>query len=101
MAGFSAPGFQYPAPAPHHPNLTITHLSDKVSDMKVSSRDFQRNFARVRATAETGEPVYVSVGDSEFVFQRVQPKSWQGALKGKATITGDLHSTDLAWEANQ
>jgi len=76
-------------------------MTDNMSDMKVSSREFQRNFSRIRATAESGEPVYVSAGGAEFVFQRIQPKSWHGALKGKASIEGDLHSTDLQWEVQQ
>lgn len=33
-------------------------------------------------------------------FQRVQPKTWQGALKGRAQITGDLKTTGLEWEAS-
>lgn len=28
-------------------------------------------------------------------------RTWQGALKGKATIKGDLFSTDLDWEASR
>jgi len=74
-------------------------LSDIVSDMKVTSRDFQRNFARARAAAAAGEPVYVTAGGHEFVFRRVRPKTWQGALKGKVTIAGDLHTAGLEWEA--
>ncbi|MBX3732043.1 MAG: hypothetical protein KF791_05565 [Verrucomicrobiae bacterium] len=68
--------------------------------MKVSSREFQRDFARIRKVAAAGEPVFVTSGGREFVFQRVQPKTWQGALKGKIRITGDIHSTGLAWEAS-
>ncbi|MCZ7635047.1 MAG: hypothetical protein M5U12_02645 [Verrucomicrobia bacterium] len=68
--------------------------------MNVTSREFQRDFARIREAAAAGEPVYVKSGSQEFVFQRVQPKTWQGALKGKVKITGDLHSTGLDWEAS-
>ena len=67
--------------------------------MKVNSREFQRDFARIREAAAAGEPVYVTSGSQEFVFQRVQPKTWQGALKGKVKITGDLHGTGLEWDA--
>jgi hypothetical protein len=66
--------------------------------MQISSREFQRDFARVRDLAAAGEPVYVRSAGQEFLFQRVRPKTWQRALKGKITITGDLHSTGLAWE---
>ncbi|MBM3836954.1 MAG: hypothetical protein FJ398_03145 [Verrucomicrobia bacterium] len=67
--------------------------------MKVTSREFQRDFSRMREAAATGELVYVTSGDQEFLFQRVQPKTWQGALKGKAKILGELYSTGLEWES--
>ncbi|MEK7675072.1 MAG: hypothetical protein AAB676_04440 [Verrucomicrobiota bacterium] len=69
--------------------------------MKVTSRDFQRDFARMKAKAAAGETVYVLSGREQFIFQAVKPKTWQGALKGKARITGDLFSTGLAWEASR
>ena len=69
--------------------------------MKVTSREFQRDFSRIREAAAAGEPVYVTSGSEEFLFQRVQAKTWQGALKGKAKIVGDLFSTGLGWEATQ
>ncbi|MDA7680510.1 hypothetical protein N8633_01850 [bacterium] len=72
----------------------------EMSDMRVSSREFQREFARVRVAAAEGELVYVTSGKQEFVFQRVQPTTWQGALKDKVKITGDLKSTGLDWEAS-
>ena len=81
--------------------LTVERLSDTLSGMKVTSREFQRDFTRVREAAAAGEPVYVTSGGQEFVFQRVQPNTWQGALKGKAKIVGDLKSTGLEWEATQ
>jgi hypothetical protein len=68
--------------------------------MQLTSREFQRDFTRARKAAAAGESVYVTSGDQEFVFQRVHPRTWQGALKGKATITGDLKSTGLKWEAS-
>ena len=76
-------------------------MSDTVTDMKVTARDFQRDFARMKAQAAAGKPVYVVSGGCEFVFQVVKPKSWQGALKGKARIKGDLFSTGLTWEASR
>jgi hypothetical protein len=68
--------------------------------MKVNSRDFQRDFARMKATAAAGEAVYIVSAGEQFVFQAVKPKTWQGALKGKARIMGNLLSTGLAWEAS-
>ena len=76
-------------------------MSVTVSDMKVTSRDFQRDFAQMKAKAKTGEAIYVTSGAEEFVFQAVKPKTWQGALKGKAKIAGDLFSTGIAWEASR
>ena len=69
-----------------------------LTDMIVTSRDFQRDFARMKLKAATGEAVYVVSDGQQFVFQAVKGKTWQGALKGKAKISGDLHSTGLAWE---
>jgi len=54
----------------------------------------------MKARAKTGVAIYVTSGAEEFVFQAVKPKSWQGALKGKAKIKGDLFSTGLEWEAS-
>ncbi len=55
----------------------------------------------MKAKAAGGEVVHIVSGGEEFVFRAVEPKSWQGALKGKGRITGDLLSTGLAWETNQ
>ncbi len=42
------------------------------------------------------------VSDGEqFIFQAVKPKTWQGALKGKVRVTGDLFSTGLTWETSK
>jgi len=81
--------------------LTVGSMSGRVSDMKVTSRDFQRDFARMKAKAKSGEAIFISSGTEEFVFQAVKPKTWQGALKGKAKIRGDLFSTGLEWEASR
>jgi hypothetical protein len=67
--------------------------------MKVTSRDFQRDFARMKAKAANGEIVHIVSGGEEFIFQAVKAPTWQGALKGKVKIKGDLFSTGLEWEA--
>ena len=76
-------------------------MSVTVTDVKVTSRNFQRDFARMKARAKSGEAIFVSSGREEFVFQIVKPKTWQKALKGKAMITGDLFSTGVEWEASR
>ncbi len=76
-------------------------MSDIVTDMKVTSRDFQRDFARMKAKAAAGETVHIISDGEQFIFQAVKPKTWQGALKGKARITGGLFSTGLAWETSR
>ena len=67
--------------------------------MKVTSRDFQRDFARMKNRAKAGESIFVTSGTEEFVFQAVKPRKWQGALQGKAKIVGSLFSTGLEWQA--
>jgi hypothetical protein len=81
--------------------LTVRSLSDIVTDMNVKSREFQRCFARMKAKAAAGETLYIDSAGVRFIFQAVKPKTWQGALKGKAKITGDLFSTGLAWETSR
>jgi hypothetical protein len=76
-------------------------MSDTVTDMKVNSREFQRDFARMKAKAAAGETVYIVSDGERCVFQAVKPKTWQGALKGKVKIAGDLFSSGLAWETSQ
>jgi hypothetical protein len=71
-----------------------------MTDMKVTSRDFQRDFARMKAKAAAGETVYIVSEGEQFVFHALKPETWQGALKGKAKITGDLFSTGLDWETS-
>lgn len=67
--------------------------------MEVTSRDFQRDFARMKSRARSGEPIVVTSGAEKFVFQAMKPSTWQGALKGKARIRGDLFGTGIEWEA--
>lgn len=55
----------------------------------------------MKAKAASGETVYVVSGDERFAFQSVKPQTWQGALKGKAKISGDLFTTGLDWEVSQ
>ena len=81
--------------------MTSPSLSDTVTDMNVTSREFQRDFARMKAKAAAGEAVYVLSAGERFVFQVVKPQTWQGALKGKARIAGDLFTTGLNWEASR
>lgn len=76
-------------------------MPDNVTDMQVTSRDFQRDFARMKAKAAAGETVYVVSEGRRFVFQAEKPKTWQGALKGKAKVIGNLFSTGLDWEADR
>lgn len=76
-------------------------MSDSMTDMEVTSRDFQRGFARMKAKAAAGETVYVLSAGEKFLFQAVKPPTWQGALKGKARIVGDLCTTGLDWEASR
>lgn len=76
-------------------------MSVSVSDMRTTSRDFQRDFARMKARARSGEAIYISSGPEEFVFQVVKPRTWQGALRGKGQIKGDLFSTGIEWEASR
>jgi hypothetical protein len=79
--------------------LTSKNSSDMLLNMKVTSRAFQRDFARMKAKARAGETVRILAGAEEFVFQAAKPRTWQGALKGKAKIKGDLFSTGLSWES--
>ena len=72
-----------------------------LTDMTVTSRDFQRDFARMKTKASQGETVRIVSGGEEFIFQAVKPKTWQGALKGKAKIVGDIFSTGIEWNASK
>lgn len=76
-------------------------MSDSLTDMKVNSREFQREFARMKARASAGDTIYIVSGEEQFIFRSSKPKTWQGALKGKGKVVGDLMSTDLSWEASQ
>lgn len=55
----------------------------------------------MKATAAGGETVTVISGGQEFTFQAVKPRTWQGALKGKVRIKGDIFSTGVEWEATR
>ncbi|HUS35147.1 MAG TPA: hypothetical protein VM680_07345 [Verrucomicrobiae bacterium] len=69
--------------------------------MKVTSRDFQRNFAAMKEKAANGATVTIVSGKQQFTFQAARPRTWQGALKGKGKITGDLFTTGIEWEASK
>jgi hypothetical protein len=73
----------------------------RVADMRTTSRDFQRDFARMKARARAGEVISIVSGTEEFVFQAVKPRPWQGALRGKGQVKGDLFSTGVEWEASR
>ena len=81
--------------------LTSGIVSVSVTDMKVNSRQFQRDFARMKAKTSAGITVHVESEGELFTFQSARPKTWQGSLKGKARIVGDLFSTGLKWESSQ
>lgn len=51
-------------------------MSGAVTDMNVTSWDFQRDFVRMEAKARSGEAILISSGAEEFVFQVVKPKTW-------------------------
>jgi hypothetical protein len=55
----------------------------------------------MKAKAAAGETVHIVSEGEEFTFQAAKPLTWQGALKGKAKITGDLFSTGLAWDSSE
>ena len=76
-------------------------LSDTFTDMTVNSREFQRDFARMKEKAARGETVTVISDGQEFIFRAAKPRTWQGALKGKGKIKGDIFSTGIEWEASK
>ena len=55
----------------------------------------------MKAKASAGITVLVESEGEFFTFQSARPKTWQGSLKGKARIVGDLFSTGLKWESSQ
>ena len=69
--------------------------------MKVNSREFQRDFALMKARAAAGVVILIESNGEKFVFQSASPPTWQGALRGKVKIAGDLFSTGLPWEASE
>ena len=69
--------------------------------MIVNSREFQRDFARMKAKAVAGETVTIVSDGQEFIFRAAKPRTWQGALKGKGKIKGDIFSTGIEWEASK
>jgi hypothetical protein len=69
--------------------------------MTVNSREFQRDFARMKEKAARGETVTVVSDGQEFIFRAANPRTWQGALKGRMKIKGDIFSTGIEWEASK
>lgn len=80
--------------------MIVGGTSSTLFEVKVSSRNFQRSFARMKAKAKAGETIIVTSGTEEFVFLVAKPRTWQKALPGKAAIKGSLFSTGLAWETS-
>lgn len=76
-------------------------MSISVSIMRVTSRDFQRDFAKMKTGARVGEVMVVTSGAEEFVFQSAKTRSWQGALQGRARIVGDIFHPGLKWEVTR
>jgi hypothetical protein len=67
--------------------------------MKVTAREFLRDFARMKAKASSGQIVQIVSRGEEFIFQAVKSRTWQGAMKGKIKIKGSLFSTGIQWDA--
>lgn len=67
--------------------------------MTVNSRNFLRNFAQMKAKASAGETVIVESRGEKSIFKAVKRRTWQGALKGKVRITGNIFSTGVEWDA--
>jgi hypothetical protein len=55
----------------------------------------------MKARPKPGEAIFVMSGTEELGFRSVKPRTWPGALKGKARIAGDLFSTGIEWEASR
>ncbi len=55
----------------------------------------------MRARAATGETLHIVSGAEHFTFKAVKPGTWQGALKGKARIKGNIFSTGLDWASSR
>jgi hypothetical protein len=69
--------------------------------MKVTSREFQRDFSRMKEVARSGEAIYVLSKGEQFVFEATKRKTWQGALKGKGRIKGNIFTTGIEWESSR
>ena len=69
--------------------------------MTVNSREFQRDFARMKEKAAKGETVTVVSDGQEFIFRAAKPRTWQGGLKAQGKSQGDICSTGSEWEASK
>lgn len=69
--------------------------------MKVTARQFQREFSRMKAKALSGETVIVISEGRKFLFKEVRRPTWQKSLKGKGEIKDNLFSTGIVWESAQ
>ena len=55
----------------------------------------------MKEKAAAGETVTVVSDGQEFIFRAAKSRTWQGALKGKGKIKGDIFSTGIEWEASK
>lgn len=55
----------------------------------------------MKAAAVKGETVTIISDGQEFIFRAAKSRTWQGALKGKMKIKGDIFSTGIEWEASK
>ena len=81
--------------------MTNLQVPDSLKEMKASSKTFQKELARLKVKAAAGEKVEIQPEQEEFVFEAAPKRTWQGALKGKAKVNGDLFSTGFRWEASE
>jgi len=78
-------------------------LSDKVSDMKTTTRVFQREFKKMKRIAAEGKTIFIhDATGQDFVFsiKRGKANPLLGCMPG--SVKGDAESpTGETWEAEQ
>ncbi|MEO6035727.1 MAG: hypothetical protein ABIQ35_10770 [Verrucomicrobiota bacterium] len=83
--------------------LTFSLLSDNVSDMKTTTRVFQREFKKMKRIAAEGKTIFIhDATGQDFVFSI--KRSPTNPLFGRMpnSVSGDVESpTGETWEANQ
>ena len=55
----------------------------------------------MKAAAAAGETVKDRFNGEEFIFQAAPKRTWQGALKGKGEVKGDLFGTGIRWNVSE